>query len=163
MDDIWMQNGSNPNKILMMPSTTQSQPFPHPESHWRMYSVLNSGQFSGNFGRLSTNTNHNITTGLTYSQQTIASTSVSSSSSSPSTTTSVSLLSSPSHHHHHLHQQQQQNIHSSMITKRSESASSINDTMNTTTSTGETTIASAIKNMIKTESKSIDATIFANS
>ncbi|VDO31480.1 unnamed protein product [Onchocerca flexuosa] len=148
MDDIWMQNGSNPNKILIIPSSQQQLSSSHPDSHWNMYSVLNPGQISGNFGRPTGNINHNNTTDSSYSQQTISSTSISTSSSS-----------------HHYHQHQHQNIQSSMITKRSESTSSINDTINinTTTSTGTTVIATAIKNMIKMEDKSIDAAILVNS
>ncbi|VDK89521.1 unnamed protein product [Onchocerca ochengi] len=154
MDDIWMQNGSNPNKILIIPSSQQQLSSSHPDSQWNMYSVLNPGQISGNFGRLTGNINHNNTTDSSYSQQTISSTSIS---------TSSSL--SSSHHHHHHHQHQHQNIQSSMITKRSESTSSVNDTINinTTTSTGTTAIATAIKNMIKMEDKSIDAAILVNS
>ncbi|VBB33984.1 unnamed protein product [Acanthocheilonema viteae] len=155
MDDIWMmQNDSNSNKILMMPSS-QSQTSSQSDSHWNMYSILNPGQISGNFGRLS-----GITTGSSYSQQIIAAPT----SASLSTSSTSSLLSS--HHHHHHHQQQQHpNIHSSLITKRSDSTTSINDTINTTTSTGATTatIATAIKNMVKIETKTIDTTILGNS
>ncbi|VDN06276.1 unnamed protein product [Thelazia callipaeda] len=53
MDDLWLRNGSNANKMLMIPPS-------HP-SQWPMYPLDNSGQIPVNFGHISGTASNNIT------------------------------------------------------------------------------------------------------